>query len=83
MSPDHLKGEKGKVVLNGLVRGYFAKGGQQVQFNVLDPRVLIEAKKDPGKYRDLVVRISGYSAYFNDLTEALKDEIIARALHGS
>jgi formate C-acetyltransferase len=83
MSPDHLRGEKGKVVLNGLVRGYFAKGGQQVQFNVLDPQVLIEAKKDPGKYRDLVVRISGYSAYFNDLTEALKDEIIARALHGS
>jgi formate C-acetyltransferase len=43
--------------------------------------LLIDAKAHPERYRDLVVRISGYSAYFNDLTEAMKDELIARTAH--
>ncbi len=42
----------------------------------------MEARDNPERHRDLVVRISGYSAYFNDLTDAMKDEIIARTLHG-
>jgi formate C-acetyltransferase len=55
----------------------------QVQYNVVDAAVLLDAKRHPERHRDLVVRISGYSAYFNDLTEAMKDDLIARTLHGA
>jgi formate C-acetyltransferase len=52
----------------------------QVQVNAFDPAILAEARKDPHKYPHLLVRVSGYSAYFNDLTDAMKDEIIHRTL---
>jgi formate C-acetyltransferase len=68
-------------LVEALIRGFFASGGMQVQFNVIDPAVLIDAKENPGQYRGLVVRVSGYSAYFNDLTESMKDELIARTAH--
>lgn len=83
LDPRFVAGEAGNAVLDGLVRGYFGSGGMQVQFNILDASVLIDAKKNPERHRDLVVRISGYSAYFNDLTEAMKDELIARTQHGT
>jgi formate C-acetyltransferase len=83
LDPHLVDGDSGTQLMVGLTRGYFAAGGMQVQYNVLDPRVLIDAKMHPERYRDLVVRISGYSAYFNDLTEAMKDDIIARTLHGA
>jgi formate C-acetyltransferase len=63
-----------------LFKGYFEKGGMQVQFTIQDADVLIDAKNHPDKYPDLMVRISGYTAYFNDLNEHMKDEIINRAL---
>ena len=81
LNPDYIKGETGNVLIDGLIRGYFQKGGMQVQFNVIDPGVLVQAKKYPEKHRDLVVRVSGYSAYFNDLTESMKDELINRTMH--
>ena len=68
-------------LVEALIRGFFASGGMQVQFNVIDPAVLIDAREHPGQYRGLVVRVSGYSAYFNDLTESMKDELIARTAH--
>jgi formate C-acetyltransferase len=68
-------------LVEALIRGFFASGGMQVQFNVVDPAMLIDAKEHPGQYRGLVVRVSGYSAYFNDLTESMKDELIARTAH--
>jgi formate C-acetyltransferase len=68
-------------IVPSLVRGFFAQGGLQLQINVLDADVLRAARANPEEYRDLVVRISGYSAYFVDLTEAMKDELIARACH--
>ncbi len=75
-------GPAGEALLDGLLRGYFRLGGAQVQFSVLDTAALIDAKKNPHKYRDLVVRISGYSAYFNDLSPEMKDELIQRASCG-
>jgi formate C-acetyltransferase len=75
-------GPAGATRLDALTQGYFASGGQQVQYNILDPEVLLDAKRHPERHRDLVVRISGYSAYFNDLTPAMQDDIIARTLHG-
>ena len=76
-----LRGVNGRNVLGSLVRTYFRGGGMQVQTNILDPAVLIEARDDPSSHPNLLVRISGYSAYFNDLTPAMKDEIIRRTSH--
>ena len=78
-----LWGPAGAGALEGLIRGYFAKGGMQVQMNVLDPAVLAEARDDPNKHPWLLVRVSGYSAYFNDLSPGMKQEIIDRTLHGT
>ncbi|MCK6555115.1 hypothetical protein L6Q96_11145 [Candidatus Binatia bacterium] len=83
LDPNFVKGAAGTAIIDGLTRGYFAAGGMQVQYNVLDAATLIDAKRHPERYRDLVVRISGYSAYFNDLTEAMKDELIGRTLHSA
>jgi formate C-acetyltransferase len=73
-----LRGDKGKNLLRGLVQGYFDQGGMQVQVNVLDADVLRSAIENPEKYRNLLVRISGYSAYFVDLTPEMQQEIIDR-----
>ncbi|MGD9367533.1 MAG: pyruvate formate lyase family protein [Desulfobacteraceae bacterium] len=61
-----------------LVEAYFRNGGLQVQFNVQDYETLIDAKEHPEKYPEMIVRVSGYSAYFNDLNEAMKNELITR-----
>lgn len=60
------------------VEGYFRNGGLQVQYNVHTYETLIDAKKNPEKYPELLVRVSGYSAYYKDLSEAMKDELITR-----
>jgi formate C-acetyltransferase len=61
-----------------LVRGYFKLGGHHIQFNVITAETLRKAQEHPEQYRDLIVRVAGYSDYFCDLTKALQDEIIAR-----
>ena len=61
-----------------LVEGFFRNGGMQVQFNIQDYETLIDAKKNPEKYPEMIVRVSGYSAYFKDLNDAMKDELITR-----
>jgi formate C-acetyltransferase len=76
---DTVAGEEGRAVLEALLRGYFSQGGMQVQLNVLDPKVLEEAMANPDSHRNLLVRISGYSAYFVDLTPQMQREIIARS----
>ena len=57
---------------------YFQQGGCQVQFNMIDSVTLREAQAHPEQYRDLVVRVSGYSALFTGLSETAQDEIISR-----
>jgi len=73
-----MTGEKGIMLMEALIKGYFSQGGMQVQVNVLDPQVLIDAKNNPQCHKNLLVRVSGYSAYFVDLTPAMQDELIAR-----
>lgn len=63
------------------VEAYFRKGGLQCQFNVMTYEMLLEAKAHPENYPDLLVRVSGYSAYFKDLNDAMKDEIITRSAY--
>jgi formate C-acetyltransferase len=60
------------------VESYFRYGGSHVQFNIMSYEMLLDAKENPQKYPELLVRVSGYSAYFNTLNEAMKDEIITR-----
>jgi formate C-acetyltransferase len=63
------------------VEAYFRMGGLQVQFNVMSYETLLDARAHPEKYPDLLVRVSGYSAYFRDLNDAMKDEIITRTAY--
>ncbi|MCK5737545.1 formate acetyltransferase [bacterium] len=76
--PHTLKGEKGRSVLSSLLKTYFKRGGMQAQINVLDPEDLKKAYENPDLYPNLLVRVSGYSVYFNDLTPVMKREIIQR-----
>lgn len=83
LDPSPLAGPRGLAALEGLIRGYFAQGGMQVQLNVLDPSVLEAARADPTANPWLLVRVSGYSAYFNDLSPAMQQDLIDRSLHCS
>jgi pyruvate formate-lyase/glycerol dehydratase family glycyl radical enzyme len=80
-SPQALDDDQGLDHLVSLVRTYFKLDGHHIQFNVVDGGTLRAAKKDPEKYRSLIVRVAGYSDYFCSLSEALQDEIIARTEH--
>ena len=75
-----IKGEQGASTLQALIGGYFDQGGMQSQINVLDPKVLLEAQRHPEKHKNLLVRVSGYSSYFVDLTPDMQNEIIQRTL---
>jgi len=77
-TPRLLEGEEGIANLAHLVRSYFKLDGHHIQFNVVTAETLRDAKSNPEKHRDLIVRVAGYSDYFCDLTPALQDEIIAR-----
>jgi formate C-acetyltransferase len=76
--PATLAGDRGTEILMALAKGFFESGGMEAQFNVLDPEMLEDAQRNPGKYPGLVVRVSGYCAYFDDLPDAAKSEIISR-----
>jgi pyruvate formate-lyase/glycerol dehydratase family glycyl radical enzyme len=71
------------VKLKFLFKTYFKNGGQQLQINVLDAEELKKAKEDPEKYKSLVVRVGGFSAYFVDLDKELQEDIIIRTSHGA
>ena len=73
-----LRGKSGKTAFGNLLKTYFRRGGMQVQTNILDPKELIRARNNPELYPYLLVRVSGYSVYFNDLSPEMKDEIISR-----
>ncbi len=73
--------EKGVANLVSLLRGYFRKKGLHVQFNVIDPETLRAAQLHPEEYKDLVVRVAGYSAYFVDVSKEVQNDIINRTEH--
>lgn len=80
-SPDFFDSEESMDKIVSLVRSYFKMDGHHIQFNVVDADILRDAQKHPEKYQDLIVRVAGYSDYFNDLGEALQNEIIRRTAH--
>jgi formate C-acetyltransferase len=82
-SPSLVEGDAGIVNLHSLVRSYFKLDGHHMQFNVVNAATLREAQSQPDLYRDLIVRVAGYSDYFCDLSPALQEEIIQRTEHTS
>jgi len=79
LSPGDVTGDDGLERLVGMLRTYFAMGGMQLQVTVVDTETLMRARGKPDEYRDLVVRVAGFTAYFVSLPEALQDEIVSRA----
>ncbi|MCP3900994.1 MAG: glycyl radical protein [Desulfobacteraceae bacterium] len=79
--PDLLETSKGIDSVKNLIRSYFSLDGHHIQFNVVSKETLVDAQKNPNNYKDLIVRVAGYSDYFVDLTQALQDEIIQRTDH--
>jgi formate C-acetyltransferase len=79
--PRVLADDTGITKLAQLIRTYFRMDGHHIQFNVVDRKTLELAKQYPDDYRDLIVRVAGYSDYFVDLTDDLQDEIIRRTEH--
>jgi len=82
-TPSFLNTDEGITNVMHLVRSYFRLDGHHIQFNVVKAETLRKAKKNPDKYKDLIVRVAGYSDYFVHLTEELQDEIIRRTEHES
>ena len=76
--PSALKTEDDMMKLAGLTKTYLLNGGKHIQFNVVDNQTLVKAQEKPQDYRDLVVRVAGYSTYFTLLTAPVQNEIIKR-----
>ena len=77
-APAVVAGETGLDQMANLVRTYFNMDGHHIQFNVIDRETLIDAQKNPQDYKDLIVRVAGYSDHFHNLSRELQDEIIGR-----
>lgn len=77
-SPSLVAGEEGLKQMANLVRAYFDMDGHHIQFNVIDRETLLEAQRHPEDYKDLIVRVAGYSDHFRNLSRALQDEIVGR-----
>ena len=82
-TPSLLQTDEGCMNVVHLIRSYFRMDGHHIQFNVVNADTLRDAQKHPENYRDLIVRVAGYSDYFNDLGEDLQNEIINRTEHTS
>jgi formate C-acetyltransferase len=81
LTPSLLADEDGVNKLMAMIRTYFRMDGHHIQFNVCNADTLRDAQKHPENYKNLIVRVAGYSDYFNDLSETLQNEIIDRTEH--
>nr|WP_184311763.1 trans-4-hydroxy-L-proline dehydratase [Anaerosolibacter carboniphilus] len=80
-TPQIVQGQEGLEKLKDLIRAYFKVDGHHIQFNIINANTLRDAQKNPEKYKNLIVRVAGYSDYFNNLNKGLQDEIIERSEH--
>ncbi|MBT3315006.1 MAG: glycyl radical protein [Anaerolineae bacterium] len=76
--PSLLKRDEDIKKLGHLIRSYFTLGGHHIQFNIVDTATLLAAQENPDDYKDLLVRMAGYSDYFNDMNADLQQEVIER-----
>ena len=77
-TPEVVSGEGGLSNMANLIKTYFNFEGHHIQFNVIDRKTLLNAQNNPDEYKDLIVRVAGYSDHFNNLSKVLQDEIIER-----
>jgi len=82
VTPSMLDGDTNRRKFADVISTFFGMGGFQIQFNVIDAAVLRDARAHPELYRDLIVRVAGYCAYFVEQTSVVQDQIIARTAHG-
>ena len=82
ISPQCVKTQEDLRKLAALIRGYFDQGGHHVQFNMIDRKILEDAMVCPEKYRNLIIRVAGYSDYFVLLSPDIQREILSRTEHG-
>ena len=83
MTPNIIKGEKGIDVLETVLRALFKGMGEHIQINVVDNETLRDAQVHPEKYRNMLVRVAGYSAFFVDLDKSIQENIIERTIQRS
>ena len=76
--PTAIKGLEGSKKLLDIIRAYMRKGGFHVQFNIVDSKVLKDAQENPQNYRDLMVRVAGFTQYWVEIGKSVQDELIAR-----
>lgn len=81
-TPPVLEGQASLEKFASLIQSFFARGGYHLQFNVVSKETLLKAQADPEAHRSLIVRVAGYSDYFNALSKNVQDEIISRTAHG-
>ncbi|MBQ1484348.1 MAG: formate C-acetyltransferase/glycerol dehydratase family glycyl radical enzyme [Eubacterium sp.] len=79
--PRSIQGEKGREVLDRVVKTYFKNMGEHIQINVVDDATLRAAQKEPENYRNLLVRVAGYLAYFTELDSDVQEAVIGRTAH--
>lgn len=79
--PRSVQGDKGRGILRSVVQTYFDNMGEHIQINVVNNETLRAAQKEPEKYRDLLVRVAGYLAYFTELDSDVQESVIARTAH--
>lgn len=79
--PKGVQGEKGRSIIEGVIKTFFDDGGQHIQINVVDNETLKKAQKNPENYKGLMVRVAGYMAYFTELDKSAQDVIIYRTPH--
>ncbi|MDD6310404.1 MAG: pyruvate formate lyase family protein [Firmicutes bacterium] len=79
--PKGVAGEKGRKIIEGVIKTYFQDGGQHIQINVVDNETLKKAQENPENYKGLMVRVAGYMAYFTELDKCAQDAIIYRMPH--
>jgi len=79
--PAIVRGENGRKVLKDVVLSYFDLMGEHIQVNVVDRETLRKAQANPAEYKNLMVRVAGYSAYFIELDKDVQENIIARTQH--
>lgn len=83
LSQDLLKSNRGLNNLASMIRAYFSLGAFHVQFNTISNEILHKAQKSPDEYKDLLVRVAGYSTQFVNLSPEVQDAIIARTEHAN
>jgi formate C-acetyltransferase len=83
INPSLLNSPEHRDKFKAFLKGYTENGGSALQINMLDADMLRDAQKRPEDYRSLLVRITGYNAYFTSIGRELQDEVIARISHGS